>query len=130
IYGYQSFGICLYFIDSSGPSKNNVIVNNTIVSTVSGAGAAVRLLDASTGNTLYNNILLGGGGITYRISSDSLPGLVSDYNVASNLYQSEDTGATQTLAQWRAQTGQDGHSFLAVAASLFVNPAANDYHLK
>jgi len=34
------------------------------------------------------------------------------------------------LAQWRTQTGQDGHSFIAGATSLFVDPAANDYHLK
>ena len=27
IYGYQGYGICLYTIDSSGPSSNNVIAN-------------------------------------------------------------------------------------------------------
>jgi hypothetical protein len=129
IYGYQGFGIALYQIDASGPSANNVIVNNTVVSTVAGAGAAVRILDAGTGNALLNNILLGGGGIAYRISSDSLPGLVSDYNIGGGLYQSEDSGATQSLAQWQAQTGQDGHSFTATAGQLFVNAAANDYHL-
>ena len=102
IYGYQSFGIRLYQIDAAGGSKNNVIVDNTIVATSSGTGAAVRILDAGTGNTLLNNILLGSDGITYRISSDSLPGLVSDYNASGGVYQSEDTGATQTLAQWRA----------------------------
>ena len=129
IYGYQGFGIALYQIDAGGPSKNNIIVNNTIVSTVAGAGAAVRMLDASTGNTLYNNILLGGSGIAYRISANSLPGLVSDYNVTGGVYQSEDTGSTQTLAQWRASNGQDAHSFVATATALFVNAAANDYHL-
>src|SRR5207248_9848229 len=106
IYGYQGFGIVLYQIDAGGPSKGNVIVNNTIVSTVSGAAAAVRILNAGTGTTLLNNILLGGGGIAYRISSDSMAGLVSDYNVVGGLFQSEDTGATQTLAQWQSSTGQ------------------------
>ena len=130
IYGYQNYGIVLYFIDSSGPSMNNVIVNNTIVSTVSTAGAAVRIRDSGTGNTLLNNILLGGNGISIRISSDSLAGFVSDYNVVGSSFQSEDTGATQTLAQWRTASNQDAHSFAAAASALFVNPTTNDYRLK
>ena len=40
IYGYSRTGIVLYQDCSSGPGKNNVFVNNTIVSTKSGAGAA------------------------------------------------------------------------------------------
>jgi hypothetical protein len=37
----------------------------------------------------------------------------------------------QTLAQWRASTGEDMHSLVATAAQLFVNPVAvnGDYHL-
>jgi hypothetical protein len=127
-YGYQSSGICLFQIDASGPSKGNVIVDDTFAATAAGAGAAIRILNGGTGNTLLNDVLLGGGGITYRIASDSLPGLVSDYNVVGSLFQSEDSGATQTLAQWRAQTGQDAHSFTASAAQMFVAPAAGDYH--
>ena len=37
IYGFQSYGICMYQIDAGGPSSNNVLVNNTIESAVSGA---------------------------------------------------------------------------------------------
>jgi hypothetical protein len=128
-YGYQNYGIVLYQIGASGPSNNNVIVNNTIVSAVAGAGAALRILNGATGNTVLNNILLGSDGNACRISSDSLPGLVSDYNVVSAKFQSEDTGATQTLAQWRTQTSHDTHSFTATAASLFVSVSGSDYHL-
>src|SRR5439155_20185116 len=85
--------------------------------------------DGSSGNTLLNNILLGGGGITLRISNDSLSGFVGNYNIGGGLYQSEDTGATETLAQWQAQTGQDMNSFTATASQLFVNPITNNYHL-
>jgi hypothetical protein len=129
IYGYTNFGICLYKIDAGGPSKNNIIVNNTIVSTVSGAGAAIRILDGGANNTILNNILLGGGGVALRISSDSMSSLVCDYNIGGGLYQSEDTGNNQTLAQWQASTGQDAHSFTATAAQLFANAAANNYQL-
>jgi hypothetical protein len=44
-------------------------------------------------------------------------------------FVSEDSGAAQTLSNWRAQTGLDQHSFIATAAQLFVSAAANDYHL-
>jgi PKD repeat protein len=129
IYGYEGYGIVFYQIDASGPSKNNTIVNNTIVSTVAGAKAAIRIKDGGTGNVIRNNILLGGGGVSLRISDNSLPGLVSDYNVVGTLFQSEDTGATQSLASWRTQTGQDAHSLPGTAALLFVNATLNDYHL-
>jgi PKD repeat protein len=131
IYGYQNYGIALYQIDASDGSKNNVIVNNTIVSTVSGAGAAVRILDGGTGNTILNNILLGGSGVALRISNDSLSGLVSNDNIgaSSSYFQSEDSGSTQTLAQWRTQKGQDANSLTATTTQLFANAAGNNYHL-
>src|SRR5206468_1626369 len=119
IYGYENFGIALYQIDAGAGSKNNVIVDNTIVAGPSSA-AAIRILNAGTGNTILNNILLGGGGISYRISNDSLPGLVSDYNVGGGLFQSEDSTTTESLAQWRTQTGQDAHSFTSAATQIFI----------
>ena len=63
--------------------SNNVIVNNTIVGTLSGSSAALNILNASTGNTVLNNILLGGDGNAYEIAADSISGFVSDYNVTS-----------------------------------------------
>jgi hypothetical protein len=130
ITGYSDFGICLYTIDASGPSSGNLIVNNTVVSTVTGAGAALRTRAGSgaTGNTVLNNVLLGGGGIGLRLASDSLSGLVSDYNVAGSLVQSDDTGRTQTFAQWQAG-GQDTHSFGATLIQLFADALGGDYHL-
>src|SRR5205085_435021 len=103
--------------------------NNTIVSAVTGSLAALRIKDGGAGCTVQNNILLGGDGNCYRISNDSLPGLVSDYNIVTNSFQSEDSGSTETLAQWRAQTGQDLHSSIYSSYQLFANPGGNDYHL-
>jgi parallel beta-helix repeat protein len=129
ITGWQKYGVVLFQIDSALPSAGNIIVNNTFADGQSGSGAALRLLDAATGNTILNNILLGGDGNGLRISSDSQSGLVSDYNVIGNSVQSEDTGNSQSLAQWQASSGQDAHSFVAAESSLFVAPGS-DYHLK
>ena len=127
IYNYQGYGICLYQVDASAGSSNNLIVNNTIDAGTRGSGAALRILDASTGNTILNNILLGGRGITLRISSDSMSGLVSNDNVTGSLFQSEDTGGTESLAQWQSATGQDKNSLTATESQLFVNPSGYNY---
>ncbi|MDB5306137.1 MAG: hypothetical protein JWO38_339, partial [Gemmataceae bacterium] len=129
IYGYTSYGINLYRIDAGGPSSNNVIVNNTIAGPAAGADAAIRIKNGGTGNTILNNVLLGNSGVFLSTSADSLPGLVSDYNVVGSLYRNDDTGGTQSLAAWRASTGQDAHSITATAAALFVAAAGGNYHL-
>ena len=130
IYNYANYGICLYYGDSSGPSLNNIIVNNTIYSgTSTGTVGSIRILDASTGNTILNNILLDGSSIVYRIAADSTGGMVSNYNVVPSgaQVQSEDTGQNEPFSQWQSTTGQDKKSFSASAAQLFVNPSGNDY---
>jgi hypothetical protein len=131
IYGYQDYGIAMYQSNASGGSINNLIVNNTIVDTAGADGSAIRILDGSTGNTIFNNILLGGSQGTIRISNDSLSGLQSNYNIVDDLYQSEDTGNTESLAQWQQQTGQDLNSIIVPfnLSSLFVNPSVNNYQL-
>ena len=130
IYNYAGYGICLYYGDSSGPSSNNIIVNNTIYSgTSTGTGGSIRILDASTGNTILNNILLDSSAVVYRISADSQSGTVSNYNIVPNgaQVQSEDTGRNESFSQWQSSTGQDHNSLAATAAQLFVNPSANNY---
>ena len=130
IYNYSDFGICLYVIDASGSSVNNIIVNNTIDSgTSSGTSGSIRILDGSTGNTILNNILLDGSSVVYRISADSQSGTVSNYNIVPNRaqVQSEDTGQNESFSQWQSSTGQDHNSFAATAAQLFVNPSASNY---
>ena len=125
IYNYGSYGICLYQIDASGPSINNIIVNNTISSgTSSGASAAVRINDNGTGNTVLNNILLGGGGVVYRIAANSQSGFVSNYNIVPSgaQVQSDDTGAEEPFSQWQSSTGQDNNSLSATPAQLSSTP--------
>ena len=130
LYGNHAGGIALYRIDGGEVSKNNVVAHNTIVQAADGRWA-VNITNGATGNTVLDNILYNNhsfrGSIT--ASADSLPGLVSDWNVVMDRFSIDDGDTRIALAQWRSATGQDAHSIIAVPASLFVNVAGNDYHL-
>ena len=92
---------------------------------------AINISSNSTGNTVYNNILINlnpdRGAIT--IAADSLEGFFSDYNAVEDRFSPSDD-ATATLAAWREKTGQDRHSFIAIPSALFVNAAKADYRLR
>lgn len=130
LYDNHAGGITLYQIDGGDVSKNNTVVHNTIVQAAD-ARWAINITGGATGTTVLDNILYTfhsfRGSIT--VSADSLPGLVSDWNVVMDRFSVDDGDTRITLAQWRAATGQDLHSLIAVPAALFVNAAANDYHL-
>jgi hypothetical protein len=131
LYNNHASGISLYRIDGGGPSTNNVVVNNTVLMATDGRWA-LNIQNASTGNQVFNNIFLNlhptRGSID--ISSNSLPGFVSNYNVVMNRFTTNGGSSIITLAAWRTATGQDMNSRLATPAEVFVNPAANDYRLK
>ncbi len=134
IIGGHASGITLFRTDGGAASKRNLVVNNTIVNDGDGRWA-ITVRDGSTGNTLVNNIFLSRASFPGAIDvhTDSLPGLVSDYNAVEDQFttSSGDSGA-MSLAQWRSLTGQDLHSFVATEAALFVDPVlpGGDYHLK
>jgi parallel beta-helix repeat protein len=131
LYDNHASGISLYRIDGGGGSTGNVVVNNTILQAADGRWA-INIADGSTGNTIVNNILYNAhafrGSIT--VESDSLAGLVSDYNVVIDRFSADGGDTRITLAQWRAATGQDQHSLIGTAGEIFVDPSTNDYRLK
>jgi parallel beta-helix repeat protein len=131
LYGNHAGGITLYRIDGGGSAVNNVVAHNTILQASDGRWA-INITNASTGNTVFNNILYNEhtfrGSIT--VSADSLPGLTSDYNVVMDRFSTNNGNTRITLAQWRTSTGQDLHSFIALPADLFVSVAADNYRLK
>jgi parallel beta-helix repeat protein len=130
LYNNHASGISLYAIDGAEGSKNNLVVNNTIIEAADGRWA-VNIQGGSTGNTVLNNILLNNhswhGSIS--ISANSLPGFSSDHNIVEDRFTPDDGDSMLTLSQWRSQTGQDGNSIVASQASVFRNVVANDYHL-
>jgi parallel beta-helix repeat protein len=129
IYDEHASGISLYQIDAAQPSTGNVIVNNTIVIASDGRWA-VNIQDASTGNLVYNNVLLNENSShgSIDVSADSLSGFTSDYNAVMDRF-TPNNNDFQTLAEWRAGTGQDQHSFVAAEAALFTNASGHDYTL-
>lgn len=130
LYNNHASGISLFKINGATGSKNNTIVNNTVVQAADGRWA-LNINNASTGNIVRNNILMNQhswrGSIS--ISPDSLPGLVSDYNALMDRFTLDDGGSRIGLAAWRQATGQDAHSFIATIPQLFVDAGANNYQL-
>ncbi len=131
IYNNHASGISLYRIDGGGPSTNNLIENNTIVMAAD-SKFPLNIQNGSTGNVAFNNILLATNSrrlASVSISTDSLPGFMSDNNALMSK-QTTDGYTLMSLAAWQSQTGQDAHSFATTPAAIgFVNPTAADYHL-
>ena len=130
LFNNHASGISLYCIDGAAGSRNNLIINNTIVM-ASTARWALNIQSGSTGNTVLNNILYNQHATrgSLDISADSLHGFRSDYNVVMNRFTTNGGSSILTLTTWRSQTGQDQHSLVATPSQLFVDAANNDYHL-
>src|SRR5262245_42567920 len=111
LYNNHASGISLYQIDGGQPARNNQILNNTIIM-ASDARWALNIQNASTGNVVRNNILYNQQSFrgSIDISSDSLPGFISDSNVVMDRLSID--GTRLTLAAWRSATGQDSHSIM------------------
>jgi hypothetical protein len=132
-------GISLYRIDGLLGAAGNLVVNNTIVQGSpgnTGARWCINISDGSTGNTLFNNILLNYHSFrgSIIITADSLTGLTSDANIVMDRLDPDGDGPTPnlTLAQWRSQTGQDQHSVVVGASqwgALFAGLAGGDFRL-
>lgn len=131
LYGNHASGISLYRIDGLLGAGNNVVANNTVVQPSDGRWA-LNIQDDSSGNVLFNNILLNFHSFrgSIDISAASLPGLVSNRNIVMDRFMIG--GASATLAGWRAATGQDADSVALPASAwpaLFVDLAGDDYRL-
>jgi parallel beta-helix repeat protein len=131
LYNNHASGISLFQQNASDSAKNNIVANNTIVMAAD-ARWALNIQNGSTGNTVFNNILWNNapGHGSVDISADSLPGFTSDGNIVKDRFTTTGGDVMLSFAQWQAQTGQDLHSILVSDPNtLFVNLAANDYHL-
>jgi len=131
LYDNHASGISLYRIDGGAGARNNLVAHNTIVQAADGRWA-INIQDASTGNRVVNNILVTLH--TFRgaiaVSTDSLPGFVSDSNTVTARFTLDGGDSVLSLDAWRQTTGQDLHSFASTPTALFADTAAGDYHLR
>lgn len=130
IYNEHSSGISLYQIDGGDSSKNNRVINNTVLVASDGRWG-LNISDGSTGNTVRNNIFYSYHSFrgSLSVNSDSLAGFTSDYNVVMDRFTTDGGDSVLTLANWRSTSGQDAHSLIATPTQLFVNAAGGDLHL-
>jgi len=130
VYTTHASGISLYRIDGGGPSSGNRVLNNTVVVAADGRWA-LNIQNGSTGNQVFNNILLNQhswrGSID--LSSDSLSGFESDFNIVMERFTLDGGNSVLDLAQWQSQTGQDANSFTATPAAVFSDFGSDDYRL-
>ena len=133
LYNNHASGIAMFKTDGAEGPVGNLVYNNTIVMAPDGRWA-LRIDSSAGANTVRDNILYnlntGHGGIDYTGPTD-IADTDSDYNIfgGGNYAVTSDDGTTfLTLAQWQGQ-GHEAHSLSATSATLFVNSAANNYHL-
>ena len=111
LYNNHATGIALFMSDAAAGSIDNQIVNNMVINAANGRNA-IQISNSSTGNTLRNDMIFNenpsseDGGIA--VTSDSLPGLLSDNNIVDPRFIIDST--TDTLAQWQSATGNDTQS--------------------
>ena len=129
LYDNHSSGISLFKIDASQGAKRNWIVNNTIVMAADSRWA-LNIKDESTDNTVCNNILFNAnpGHGSIQISSDCLPGFLSDHNLVENRF-SIDEERPMTFQAWQKMTGDDKNSRVATPDETFRDAGGHDYRL-
>ncbi|MHC4708427.1 MAG: right-handed parallel beta-helix repeat-containing protein [Planctomycetota bacterium] len=130
LYDNHASGISLYQIDGGSGSRDNWVLNNSIIVAADGRWA-INIPDPSgTGNKLYNNIIFNYHGWrgSILIAEPTPPGFESDYNVVVNRFSGDGGDTIMSLAQWQA-LGYDMHSIIATPEQLFVDPADGDFHL-
>ncbi|MCW8811250.1 MAG: right-handed parallel beta-helix repeat-containing protein [Ignavibacteriaceae bacterium] len=130
IYNNHATGIAMYQIDGGDASKNNKVYNNTIIQPADGRWCIISV-DGSTGNTLYNNILINHHSFRGSIAIDaaSSNGFVSDYNIVVNRLSEDDGNSNMTLSQWQS-LGYDLHSMIADPEDqIFVDYTNGNFHL-
>ncbi|MBK9097972.1 MAG: right-handed parallel beta-helix repeat-containing protein [bacterium] len=130
IYNNHATGIAMYQIDGGDASKNNKVYNNTVIQPSDGRWCIISV-NGSTGNTLYNNILINHHSFRGSISVDaaSMNGFTSDYNILVNRLSDDDGNSNMSLSQWQS-LGYDLHSMLADPEDqIFTDHANGNYHL-
>jgi hypothetical protein len=135
LYDNHGQGIVNFAEDGASGSKNNRVLNNTVIM-APGSSHALRFKSGSTGGYVRNNILVQlGQRDSLGVDASSLAGLDSDYNFYTRLQDTDDECCIAFDAWIGRHPTLDRHSRVAPPlAELFVSPTTDpqtaDYHLK
>ena len=129
-------GIALFQQNGAVPSRNNMIINNTVImnsNTTTTCGWGLTIANSGcVSNSILNNIFYSYHSFrgAIQIASTVIPGLICDYNAMESCFSTDNGYSTFTsFAAWKA-LGYDSNSIIATPTQLFLNFAADDYHLK
>jgi parallel beta-helix repeat protein len=127
LYDIHAKGISLYVTNGAAGSKRNLVINNTVLVAADGQ-VPMRLNHNSSNNTVLNNIFWAAtpSGAWTDSEESGLQGSFFDYNVTTGIAL---VGGVRRN-DWHSTYGFDEHSIVSNPTALFVNAAANDYHLK
>lgn len=129
LYGNLASGIALFSQDGNAATGNRVLCN-TVVQPQDGRWC-IRIADASTGNTLKNNILWNRHAFrgAVDIDADCLPGFTSDSNLMIGRFTTDGGNSVLDLAAWQLSTGQDLLTLTMPDESLFADTQVDDFHI-
>lgn len=115
-------------------SMNNRVYHNTVVLSAAVTRHVFVITNQSTGNTLRNNVGVGGARGMFEFTNDSISGLIESHNVLYKPsgwpFATDETTSTayNTLANWQAYSGQGANS--VNAQPQFTNVGSEDYSLQ
>lgn len=122
-------GIALFQQDGAIPTRGAKVFNNTIIVPSDGRWGILVKNGSNVDTEIYNNIILNEHAWRGCIVVEDTTQFRSDYNLLNDKMSNTDDGSSIPLASWQA-LGLDVHSPLAGAlASIFADPANQDYHL-
>jgi hypothetical protein len=133
-YNNTAGGLTWYYTDSSANCQRDLFYNNTMVFQ-DGVGRNVVYITKGKSlpinNKVKNNILYTNNAAKSSICtySSSVAGFESDYNVVVDRFSINDGRAIISLATWSTY-GYDAHSLISDPATLFVDAANHNFHLK
>ena len=130
LYDNHATGIAIFQQDGGVCSRDNRVLNNTILNESDGRWAITLSHTSCVNNKLFNNILYTAHSFrgSIELPDDTIAGFESDYNIVMNRFSVDDGNSVITLNAWQA-LGYDTHSLIINFSQLFVNMGADDYHL-
>jgi hypothetical protein len=130
LYDNHATGIALFQQDGAVCSRDNRVLNNTILNESDGRWAVTISHTSCVNNKLFNNILYTAHSFrgSIELPANGIAGFESDYNIVMDRFSVDDGNSVISLAQWQG-LGYDQNSLIINLPQLFVNIGADDYHL-